>query len=123
MPPRNQENSVPDRDVGDGNGRSTDRLLGELIAEIRALKHSENNTSGKVDAVSRQIAPIPGLIKEVQEVRDEQRRHDARIEVLERDKNRREGAVGLIEWITRHWPFTVIGAAIAAWVAWANDKV
>lgn len=114
---------MPDREVGDDNGRSTDRLLGELIAEIRALKHSENNTSQKVDAVSRQTAPIPALVEQVRELRLEQEKHNFRIAVLEADKNRREGAIGLVEWVSRHWPFPAIMAILAAWVAWANNKI
>jgi hypothetical protein len=114
---------MPDREVGDGNGRSTDRLLGELIAEIRALKHSENNTGAKVDAIGRQVAPIPGLIEQVRELKQEQEKQHFRIALLEADKQRREGAVGLVEWVFRHWPFSLLMAALAVWVGWANDKV
>jgi hypothetical protein len=113
---------MAERDVGAPNG-STDRLLGELIAEIRALKHSENNTGAKVDAIGRQVAPIPALIDQVKEIKDEQEKHHFRIAILEADKNRREGAVGLVEWIARHWPFSLLLAALAGWVAWANGKV
>jgi hypothetical protein len=107
---------MPDRDVGDGNGRSTDRLLGELIAEVRAVKHNQNNASQKLDAVTH-------LVEQVREIRDQQEKHHFRIAVLEADKNRRDGAIGLVEWISRHWPFSVLLAALAAWVAWANNKV
>jgi hypothetical protein len=107
---------MPDRDLGDGHSRSTDRLLGELIAEVRAVKHNQNNASQKIDAVGR-------LVEQVAEIKEEQERHHFRIAVLEADKNRREGAVGLVEWIARHWPFTVIISALGAWVAWANGRL
>jgi hypothetical protein len=111
-----KEIAMPDRDVGDGNGRSTDRLLGELIAEVRAVKHNQNNASSKLDAVGH-------LVETVREMKEEQEKHHFRIAVLEADKNRREGAIGLFEWLARHWPISLIVAALAAWVAWANNKV
>jgi hypothetical protein len=107
---------MPDRDVGDGNGRSTDRLLGELIAEVRAVKHNQNNANHKLDAVTH-------LVEQVKELREEQERHNFRLAVLEADKNRRDGAIGLVEWLSKHWPFSVIVAALAAWVAWANGRL
>lgn len=107
---------MPDRDVGDGNDRSTERLLGELIAEVRAVKHNQNNANAKLDAVNV-------LIETVRDLKDEQDKHHFRIAVLEADKNRREGAVGLVEWLARHWPFSIIVALLGAWVAWANGKL
>jgi hypothetical protein len=107
---------MPDRDLGDENGRSTDRLLGELIAEVRAVKHNQNNASQKLDAVTH-------LVEQVREIREQQEKHHFRIAVLEADKNRRDGAIGLVEWVSRHWPFAFITALLGAWVAWANNKV
>lgn len=113
---------MPNREIGD-DGQSTDRLLGELIAEVRAVKHNQNNTSQKLDAVGRQTEPIRALVEQVREIKAEQERHHFRLAVLEADKHRREGAIGLFEWVTRHWPFSVIAAALAAWVGWANGKI
>ena len=97
---------MPDRDVGDDAHRSTDRLLGELIAEVRAVKHNQNNASQKLDAVGR-------LVAQVKEIKEEQEKHHFRIAVLEADNNRREGAVGLVEWVSRHWPITLLIAAVS----------
>jgi hypothetical protein len=101
---------MPDRDVGDSNGRSTDRLLGELIAEVRAVKHNLNNVAMQISA-------------EVKLIRDIQEKHDFRIGALEADKLRRDGAVGLVEWLGRHWPFSIFVGALGAWVAWANGRI
>jgi hypothetical protein len=106
---------MPDREVGDDNGRSTDRLLGELIAEVRAVKHNQNNANHKLDAVTH-------LVEQVKELREEQEKHNFRLAVLEADKNRRDGAIGLVEWLSRHWPFSLLIAALAAWAAWLNGK-
>lgn len=109
---------MPGRDVGEGedNGRSIDRLLGELIAEVRAVKHNQNNSMQKLDAVGR-------LVDQVQEMKEEQDRHNLRLAVLEADKNRREGAIGLVEWLSRHWPFAILATALLTFVAWANGKL
>jgi hypothetical protein len=116
---------MPHRDVGehDEGGRSTDRLLGELIAEVRALKHSQNNTNMTVEAVGRQTAPIPALVDQVKAIKEEQERQHFRIAVLEADKHRREGAIGLVAWLSRNWPFAFLSAVIAGLVAWANGKI
>lgn len=109
---------MPGRDVGEseGNGRSTDRLLGEMIAEIRAVKHNQQNANQKLDGVTH-------LVEVVKEIKEEQARHHFRITVLEADKNRREGAIGLVEWLSRHWPFPFIAMVLAGLVAWANGKL
>lgn len=107
---------MPGRELGDRDEGSTDRLLGELIAEVRAVKHNQQNASQKLDAVTH-------LVEQVKEIKETQERHHFRIAVLEADKNRRDGAVGLVEWIARHWPFTLFMGALAAWVAWANGRV
>lgn len=106
---------MPDRDYEE-NGRSTDRLLGELIAEVRAVKHNQNNANQKLEAINH-------LVEQVRDLREEQEKHHFRLAVLEADKNRREGAIGLVEWLGRHWPFPFIAAMLAAWVAWANGKL
>lgn len=108
---------MPNREVGTGAGdHNTDLLLGELVAEVRAVKHNQNNATSKLDAIGH-------LVEQVKEIKLEQERHHFRIAVLEADKNRREGAVGLVEWISRHWPFTIMLTALAAWVAWANGRL
>jgi hypothetical protein len=109
---------APQRDdVGEhGINGSTDRLLGELIAEVRAVKHDQRQSMMKLDAVNI-------LVEQVKEVRVEQERHHTRLTILEADKLRREGAVSLVEWISRHWPFTVLVTFLAGFVAWANGRL
>ncbi len=34
-----------------------------------------------------------------------------------------DGAIGLVEWVGKHWPFTAFAAAAAAFVAWATGKL
>lgn len=108
--------AVPARDVGENPNASTDRLLGELIAEVRTVKHNQNNALTKLDAVNQ-------LVEQVREMKAEQDRHDRRLTLLEADKLRREGAVSLVEWVSRHWPFTIILGGLAALVIWANGKI
>jgi hypothetical protein len=107
---------MPGREIGERDEGSTDRLLGELIAEVRAVKHNQNNAMSKLDSVTH-------LVEQVKEIKEAQERHHFRIAVLEADKNRRDGAVGLVEWIGKHWPFTLILGAMAAWIAWANGRL
>lgn len=111
---------APARDVGEsygeGGGGRIDLLLGELVAEVRAVKHNQQNASQKLDAVGH-------LVEQVKEMKIEQERHHARITLLEADRLRREGAIGLFEWISRHWPFTLLVAILGGFIAWANGRV
>lgn len=102
---------------------SIELLLGELIAEIRSVKHNQANASQKLEAVSVVAANQTEILHRMERFEQEQERHSFRLGVLEADKNRREGAIGLVAWIARNWPFTVLLAAVAAIVAWANGKV
>jgi hypothetical protein len=113
---------APSRDVGErpnGNG-STDRLLGELIAEVRTVKHNQNNSgqkidlvAGKVDALALVVANQGHLTEDVEELK-------GAVKGLVADKYRREGAIGLVEWVSKHWPFLIACVGLAAWVAFAN---
>ncbi len=44
----------------------------------------------------------------------------ARVDALMRDKDKRDGAIGMVEWVSKHWPFTILSATIMAFVAYAN---
>lgn len=83
---------------------------GEMYEAVRATKHAVNNISQKMDAVNVVVEQVKQLALD----RDD---HEKRLAVLEADKHRREGAVGLVEWISKHWPFTIIVAAMT--VVWA----
>lgn len=104
-------------------GASTDLLLGELIAEIRAVKHSQANSSQKLDAFASMATTQTQMLQRMERFEKEQERQGFRLGVLEADKNRREGAIGLVEWLSKHWPVSVILVCLAAWVAWVNGKV
>lgn len=103
---------MPTRNVGEGGG-NTDRLLGELIAEVRTVKHGQQNAELKLDGINH-------LVEQVKEMKVEQDKHHFRIAVLEADKNRREGAVGLVEWLGKNWPMIGGLIALVVWVGLAN---
>lgn len=117
---------MPGREVGDGHqdhGASTDRLLGELIAEVRAVKHDQRNSLQKLDAINNIAATMKEVLRRLEKAERDQENAHLRLAVLEADKHRREGAVGLVEWTARHWPVTLVLGILAAIVAWANGKV
>jgi hypothetical protein len=121
---------APARDVGDRPNGNTDRLLGELIAEVRTVKHNQNNTStkvdivaGKVDALALVVANQGHLIEDVDELKSTVKEQRSTIDDLVADKHRREGAIGLVEWISKHWPFALMAAVLGAVVVWANGRL
>jgi hypothetical protein len=46
-----------------------------------------------------------------------------RIDKLEADKDRRDGAIGVWSWLGKNWPFAAISTMLAGFVAWANGKI
>lgn len=100
------------------------RLSGQFESIERYMhdrEHGINNLALKVDAFGRQItrdiAAVEGRIEGRIKAMDD------RLLALEIDKHRRDGAVGLAAWFGKHWPFSLIFGAMAAWVAWANGKL
>jgi hypothetical protein len=114
---------MPNREVGEHkNGGSTDRLLGELVAEVRAVKHTANGASQKIDAVAGKVDALAIVVANQGHMQEDVNELKDTVKDLVADKLRREGAIGLFDWICRHWPFPVISAALAVWIAWANGK-
>lgn len=112
---------MPHREVGEPDGdRSVDRLLGELIAEVRVVKHDQRQISTKLDGLATIAATHTEILHRIEKSEKDLERQSFRLGVLEADKQRREGAVGLVEWFGKHWPFSIMLAAIAAFIAWVN---
>lgn len=97
--------------------------LGEMSATLREVAHTGRNNSQKIDALA-EVVIKQGLIHEkVSGHSIELGHHDARLLILELDKHHRDGAVGLVAWVSSHWPFTVFAGVFAIFVAWANGKL
>lgn len=83
--------------------------LGEMRGQLRELIHTVNNTAQKLDAVSMKVMSSAELPTKITAL-------ELRITALETDRNRRDGAAGIISTILRSpalgW---LIGAAITAW--------
>lgn len=83
--------------------------IGELKGQMRELIHTSNNNSMKLEALSEKVitsASIPDKIVVI----------EARLSMLEVEKNKRDGATGIISAIMKSpalgW---LVGAAITAW--------
>lgn len=98
----------PPRTPNNGDLLGMAEKHGEMYEAVRATKHAVNNMAQKLDAV----LPLVEQVKQLALDRDD---HEKRLAVLEADKHRREGAFGLVEWISNHWPFTII-LAVATFV-------
>lgn len=104
--------------------------LGNVEAVAREAKHASNNTSAKIDAVAGKVDALALVVATQGHLREDVERLEQivkdqaqSIEVLNIDKHRREGAVGLVEWIAKHWPFALVAAFLGAVVVWANGRL
>lgn len=124
-PRRSGESTVPQATMN-----SLFEKMGEVQAVAREAKHAANGASQKIDAVAGKVDALAIVVanqghlqEDVDDLKSTVKEQRTTIEDLVADKHRREGAVGLVEWIGRHWPFPVISALLAAWIAWANGKL
>jgi hypothetical protein len=94
--------------------------MGEVGQIARDAKHAANNTSAKVDALAVVVATQGHLRDDVERLHAEIANAKEDIEILTIDKHRREGAIGLVEWCSKHWPFLGLSGVILTFVAYAN---
>lgn len=97
--------------------------VGEVGAIAREAKHAANNASAKIDALAL-IVTAQGQLREHVDRLDQDRREDhAILEELKAERHRREGAIGLIEWISKNYPAIIMIFGLALFVAFANGKL
>jgi hypothetical protein len=101
--------------------------MGEVQAVAREAKHAANNAGQKIDAVAGKVDALALVVATQGQLRDHVERLERQFDEQEDEINelkavnfRREGAVGLVEWISKHWPFLGLSVIILAWVGVAN---
>lgn len=97
--------------------------VGEVGAIAREAKHAAQNTSAKVDALAIVVATQGELRSHVERIERTITDQDAEIETLKADKLRRDGAIGLVEWCSKHWPFLGLSGLLIAWISYANGLI
>lgn len=92
-------------------------ILGEVRGQMRELVHTINNLSMKFDGLSREVIGLGPLASDIADVKAKTSALDVRLAALEADRNRRDGATGIVALILKSpalgW---LAGAAISAWV-------
>lgn len=99
-----------------GYDRALYEKIGDIQATLRVVKHETANTSTKVDALALLVANQGHLKEDVLKLQEE-------VHTLQVEKFRREGAVSLIEWFSKHWPFVGLSAFLIGWVSYANGML
>lgn len=88
---------------------NTDLIIGEMRGQLREVVHSVNNLSTKFDALSREVMALATFATELGKLQ-------AKVDLLEQQKHRTEGATGLLGTLLKSpalgW---LVGAAITAW--------
>lgn len=84
----------------------------ERLARIEANRIHEDVTKLELEL---------GKAKDI--IHDELRKQAERVNTLEADKDRRDGAIGVWSWMGKNWPFAAMISALGAVIAWANGKL
>ncbi len=93
----------------------TAMALGEIRGQLREIIHTMRNEEMKNDALARTIAKLENVPDDIAEIKK-------RLTALERDKDRRDGAVGFGAWLLKSplvaW---LAAAALMAWTWWKGQ--
>jgi septal ring factor EnvC (AmiA/AmiB activator) len=113
MPPRPGQIDELSQSIGRLEG-----LVEGIDKYVHDREHSINNLVQKVDSLGTQITrEVTRMKAELQVQLDAM---DRRIAQLEADKLRREGAIGLIEWVGKNYPFLILCAGLFLYISYAN---
>lgn len=96
---------------------SHDMILGEMRGQLREVVHGQANLAMKFDALTREVIGLGSLATDLAEQKLASTALAARVDALEAEKSRREGAYGVVQAIAKS-PVVAWTAAIGA-AAWA----
>lgn len=102
--------------------------IGRISGQVEALdrytherEHGINNLTQKVEGlgtrITRDIAAVEGRIE------GRIRAMDDRLVALERARDRRDGAFGLVEWFLKNWPAVIGFFVLLGVVMKANGQI
>ncbi|HYI39982.1 MAG TPA: hypothetical protein VE053_06660 [Allosphingosinicella sp.] len=80
--------------------------MGDIAATLRVVKHDTANNSAKLDALGTLVISQGHVAADVEKLKGE-------VQELKDEKNRRDGAISLGEWIVKIVPWLVGGGAFA----------
>lgn len=98
----------------------TNQVLMQIRDNLDLIRRKQDSFGEDLHAVSERTARLEERNTRLDRVEKEQERINGQIELLVAEKHKREGAIGLVQWIGQHWPFTVFATGLAGLVAWAN---
>lgn len=105
----------------DRQGRElTNQVLMQIRDSLDLIRRTQDKQGEDLHSISERTARLEERNTRLDRVEKEQERLDAQLALLIADKHKREGAIGLMEWVSKHWPFTAVAAGLAALVAYAN---
>jgi len=88
-------------------------MLGEMRGQLRELVHATNNNSGKTDALTREVIEIKGVAAAIAALNVRVTAVESDVSILKTERNRREGALSLGEWLIKMVPWLIGGAGFA----------
>ena len=109
------------RQIADGN-KTTGEVLKGMQTELRDVRERVIRIEASEFKVEVQEAKT--LAEQASTLARERSDHlMKRIEILERDKDRRDGAIGVYEWVLKSWPAIIGFVAFIGTVLVANGKI
>ncbi len=104
--------------MADPDSQSMAVAIGEIRGQLKELIHTSNNNSHLLNGLTERVLLAANLPDRLSALEAEQKRMSAALDGLSADKNRRDGASGIISTLAKSpalgW---IAGVAIAAYAA------
>lgn len=109
------------RSLADGN-KKTGQVLEGMQAELRDVR--ERVIRIEASEFKLEVQEARAAVESAKREADlEIAAIDKRVLALEADKNRRDGALSLVEWVGRNWPAIIGFVLLIGFVALANGRL
>lgn len=86
-----------------------DMILGEMRGQLREVVHGQANLAQKFDALTREVIGLGSLASDIAEHKVLITALAVRVDALDTEKNRREGAQGVLQ--------TILKSPLVGWLA------
>lgn len=96
------------------------QILTQIRDSLDLIRRKQDSFGDDLHTLTTRVAVIEERNGRMDRIEAKQERESARVDALMRDKDKREGAIGAVEWVGKHWPFTLVSGGLAALVAYAN---
>lgn len=98
----------------------TQQILIQIRDNLAAMVKKQDEFGAEQHRQSERIVKLEVRDERFARLETELAHEKARVDTLVRDMDKRDGAIGVWSWLSKHWPFAILSGALGTLVAYAN---